>query len=570
MSEPDLVERLRRLADLHASGALSAEEFAQAKAALLARSTTPAVEARPAAAAFAETAEREAARAAAALSRAQSWAASRELRPERLTAGDWRGAVIAVGAGLGSMLAFYVLLLFLSALVFGRLPADASELGVPLLAILTALAAGGSVTISGEGFGQAANAASSVMPLNVTLIGFGVLGFVFLRRLREPGTATPVDALLQAVRTWLVLLVGLLVVALVGRASGPAFGPVDLRIAVGIGSTLFWGTVLLAGTLAALLAWRRPDLLPERVRDWRDGMAGPVAGVATTVLLFMVLALLAQLITFVAISQEGAGTLSFAPVLLGVNVALAGFGIAVGVPAEAVVPQVGLESSGLLRLVELDARFWLLPLVAALLLLAGGVVAALHAPSPDEARRASWRMGPALAVFLLAVSILTAVSVQADGFGGSVTLTFGMGAFAAVLLGLLWGAVAGLLGSIVAPRLPIVTQTSLRARIERTRAARAIGGAGIGPPRTAGPPHPAGPVPPVDRPPDPQGPVGPPAAAAATEWAAQPPGGPSGATTTPDGAALVRRLRELTDQHKAGTISAEEFAAAKATLLGSG
>lgn len=621
MSGEDLVRHLRELAELHAAGAVTADEFATAKADLLGGVDRPArVEpvalAKPApelptspatpppntpaggtrfcpvcgrpvddhsasfcgscggalrgdgsstgGSAWATGSVAPGAgspvggpelrkRASEAASTVQARAQRHGLTVERLGQGDWRGAVAAALSSVGAVIALMVVCLVLVGTT-GGLDSAGGRLPVVLVAVGTALAFGGSVSIGGAAFGVEADAASSVMPLGATILGFGVIGFVFLRRLRASGVDRPVDVALQGVRTWLVFLGALFLVALVGRFSpGGAFGdgssPVQFGVTTGIAATLFWGSVFLGVTLLAAVAVRMPGTLPPRLRGWRDGAAPVAAGVVTTVMAFAVLAVIALLVGLVVLVVRSGGPsggtvvgILVAILLLLPNLVLMALVLAVGVPVDASYPGsvlLGTDGSGsspsVVDLIAAHPLFLLLPLAAALALVAGGVVTALHAPTPAAARRSGWQLGAGMALAFAFVVIITSISVQAGFAGVYSTSGVGVGFFTALFLGALWGAAAGWIGATLAPALPISVQQLARARTGRD----------------TGRPEPV--------------PMG-----HADESPTVPErAGERGAT---DGAQpdLVSRLRELAELHASGRISDDHFARAKADLLGDG
>lgn len=138
------------------------------------------------------------------------------LTADGLAHGDWRGAVTAALGGVGAivaLLAVYPLLLAATGLFFSE-----GAQWVALAAIGVAQAVGGGVTIGGEAYGVGAGGGFSLMPLGASVVGFGVIGVVFLlRRLRVSGVTTSGEVILQTVRIWVVFLAALLVVTMVGR-----------------------------------------------------------------------------------------------------------------------------------------------------------------------------------------------------------------------------------------------------------------------------------------------------------------------------------------------------------------
>jgi hypothetical protein len=188
--------------------------------------------------------------------------------------------------------------------------------------------------------------------------------------------------------------------------------------------------------------------------------------------------------------------------LFGPNLLLATFGFAVGVPLT-VTPSIPFLSSrsssngtsvSLLDVTDQDPIFWLVPLATAIAIVVGGLVAALHAPSPDEARRSFWRVGLALGGLLLVI----AVSTSASGSAGVGDLFGGFGAHLdiviAPLFGIFWGALGGWIGALLAPGMPAGIIGRIRAHADRARQ-RAYYGQPAQPGPFPGGPHPAGPGP---------------------------------------------------------------------------
>jgi hypothetical protein len=465
----------------------------------------------------------------------RDWAAAAGLSPERFRAGDWPGAARAVLIGVATMIVLSAACLLLVG--FSGSVGD----GVKVVAMLTALAAGGSLHVGTGVAGAGAGSASvSFLPLAITAVGFTTMAVLFVRRLARAHVSTGIEVAYQAARAWLVLLAALLVVCLLGRSGGLRADPggssgllgglSGTRLAVGITATLFYGSCWLVLALGTATAVRLAHVLPARLRNWRDAAAGPFAGAVATLALSWLAA--AAFVGVAALIYQGTGTstgtgtsgsgssvlaVAGAVLLLAPTVLLAVFAFALGVPAQAGLggsalsslpggTLSGLGTSGSLSLLDVtdaDARFWLVPVIAALAALAGGVVAALHAPGPAHARRDGWRFGPALAVLLLTIAICTGVSGQGAGslFSGSASVSAGahLNYVAAVLLGLLWGALAGYLGALVAPALPAPLIASIRGRVARARTTATGTGGPPAPGPTRYPPPPLGRTSPLPR-----------------------------------------------------------------------
>ena len=280
------------------------------------------------------------------------------------------------------------------------------------------------------------------------------------------GDARPAQALpAQALRTLAVFLAGLLAISLTGRVATTGG-----TITVAVLPTLLGGALWLAGALAFAIAWRRPDALPPGLRRTRDVLAGPTAGVGAVLgscwlggLALVVAGVLARAaegttngwlpaVVPGAVGSSGpsgssaAGLVAVVAVVVFAPTALLGaFAFCLGVPLVGRGPT-GQGAVGLVHLLGEAPSWWLAPLVGAIVCVLGGMVAALHASSPDDAVRRGWALGPALAAALGLLTMVTELS--AGPLGVALDLA------PAVVLGLGWGAVGGLLGAVIAPGLP--------------------------------------------------------------------------------------------------------------------
>ncbi|MFE1900355.1 streptophobe family protein [Streptomyces yangpuensis] len=399
----------------------------------------------------------------------------------------WSLIVMAAVAGLGLHL----------------LGADAAggSLG-PMTAAVVVLAVGGTVDPSGDVsvFGVAGAGAETsldVMPLGVSLAGALVLAGVFLRSLRAGAGPGETAARVVAFTALLVATAGGLawvghdVVTLDGatlpgtrvpvRIEVPGIGDVggllpdrvgdliEARTRVGFsvvpGPTLLgagvWALVVLA---VALLVSRRGPAVLARVR--------PAASAVVTVLLVAVAAGLAAAVWAAAADDEhpgrvmgaallGAPNGSWLGVLLGLFVPLRGR--VAGEPArllpdplDDLLSASAREPVTVARLAEYDGRVWLLVVGVSLLLLAAGVLAAVRTPGRGVAGCAL-RLGAATGVALVVLVRLTRLSADAslavlgvDMVDAGVELRGDVPY--ALLLGSVWGAVAGAAGAVLAGR----------------------------------------------------------------------------------------------------------------------
>ncbi|MFJ7778239.1 streptophobe family protein [Streptomyces yangpuensis] len=371
----------------------------------------------------------------------------------------------------------------------------------PMTAAVVVLAVGGTVDPSGDVsvFGVAGAGAETsldVMPLGVSLAGALVLAGVFLRSLRAGAGPGETAARVVAFTALLVATAGGLawaghdVVTLDGAAlpgtrvpvkvEVPGIGDVggllpdrvgdliEARTRVGFsvvpGPTLLGAGVWALAVLAlALLVSRRGPAALARVR--------PAASAVVTVLLVAVAAGLAAAVWAAADDEHpgrvmgaallGAPNGSWLGVLLGLFVPLRGG--AEGEPArllpdplDDLLSASAREPVTVARLAEYDGRVWLLVVGASLLLLAAGVLAAVRAPGCGVAGCAV-RLGAVTGVALAVLVRLTRLSADAslavlgvDMVDAGVELRGDVPY--ALLLGSVWGAVAGAAGALAAGR----------------------------------------------------------------------------------------------------------------------
>ena len=381
--------------------------------------------------------------------------------PHTGTPRDWLAAAVAALA----MLAVLAVPGALLAVVAGAgSPTGTAVSTWVLIPVAVALGVGGSVAVQLDlGLLGGVHSLVAGTPLLVTGIAMAT-GAALVVGGARPAAEVPA----QALRTLAVFLVGLTAITLAGRVATTGG-----TITVAVLPTLLGGTLWCAGALALAIAWRRPDALPPGPRRARDVLAGPTAGVGAVLgscwlggLALVVAGVLARAASGTptgtaawlpggvpgAIGSSGAGpgaaaglvavvaVVAFAPTAL-----LGAFAFCLGVPLIGRGPT-GRSDVGLGHLLGDGPSWWLAPLVGAVVCVLGGMVAALHAPSPDDAVRRGWALGPALATVLGLLTVVTALS--ADPLGVQLDLA------PAVVLGLGWGAVGGLLGAVIAPGLP--------------------------------------------------------------------------------------------------------------------
>ncbi|MFF3020245.1 streptophobe family protein [Streptomyces sp. NPDC057939] len=401
----------------------------------------------------------------------------------RTSSRGWWDALVAVVAGFVAMAAVAAVGLALAGA--GDLPEGAFP---RVVAAVVVMAAGGAVEVSGgAGFLAEADASLSVLPLSVSLAGALTTGALFLRPLHNRAVAAPAELLVRAARPALLWLLALLGAALLARrefglsTGDPTLGEIgellDAAPTVGfradLPATLFFGLLWILGLLLiALLVSRRAPLPAGLVRF--HAAVRPAAFATTLLLLaYVVLGLVVGVV--VAVTQ-GHGDRTLAVVLLGLPnlvwpALTLGFGGAwrgrvegpFGLPMPRLLDEAlrGSEPStvDVASLAERDVRAWWLVAVAVVLLLGTGVLAALRSPEHVRPGRHALHLGAALALGTLTVCLLARVQAQFGlsllGIGGADTGLGGTVEFTPLLLrtvglALLWGAVAGFLGALLA------------------------------------------------------------------------------------------------------------------------
>lgn len=356
-----------------------------------------------------------------------------------------------------------------------------------VVAAVVVMAAGGSVEVSGgAGFLAGGEAGLSLLPLSVSLAGALVTGSCFLRPLRNRAVARPRELLARAgplVLLWLLALTGTALLARqtfgISRDDSPLgeLGELlDSAPTVGfradLPATLLFGLLWILGLLLiALLVSHRAPLPAGLVRFHA---AVRPAAFATAVLLLAYVLLGAGTGLIVAATQ-GDTARTLAVVLLGLpNLAWPALTLGLGgawqgkvegpfgLPMPHVLDQVlrGPEVStvDVTSLAEQDARAWWLVALAAVLLLGAGLLAAVRSPAGVRPWQHALHLGVALALATLTVCLLARVQAQyglsllgigeVDGLGGKVVLDPVL--WRTVGLALLWGALAGFLGALLA------------------------------------------------------------------------------------------------------------------------
>ncbi|MFD8142645.1 streptophobe family protein [Streptomyces sp. NPDC059708] len=394
----------------------------------------------------------------------------------------WRDALAAVVAGFAVMTA--VAAAGLACAGAADLPGGAFP---HVVAAVVVMAAGGEVGITGgAGVLGGAHAGLSVLPLSVSLAGALTTGYLFLRPLRHRAVARPRELLARGARSALLWLILLTLFALFAHhtfrllsGDSPLEGLGELLdstptagFRADLPATLLFGLLWILGLLLIALLVSRRAPLPARLLRFHTAVRP--AAFATAVLLvgYVVLGLVVGL---VAAATQGHATRTLAVLLLGLpNLAwlalTLGFGGAwqgraegpFGLPMPQLLDRVlrgpDLSTVDVSSLARHDGRAWWLVAVAAVALLAAGVLAAVRSPAGVRAWQHALHLGVALALATLTVCLLGRVQAQFglsllgigddSGLGGKVELMPSL--WRTTGLGLLWGAVAGFLGALLA------------------------------------------------------------------------------------------------------------------------
>ncbi|MEV6109413.1 streptophobe family protein [Streptomyces sp. NPDC051940] len=439
----------------------------------------------------------------------------RDPMSERGVGMRWGGVIASAVATVSWA---YLAMVAVAALGLHLMGAD--EVGAlgPMTAAATALAVGGQITPTGEvgmlGMDvEPAQAAVSLTPLGVSLAGALVLGWLFVRSLRQAGAFISGTELAARAGTVVVLFTALLG-GLVWAGSGsvtidgaklpvggqaPGGGVLD-ELPGGIGDELGGGLedalgdlaqadakvgfdVDAAPTIVAGLLWvlvvllislaaSRTSPLP---RGW-EALHRTVRPAASALRMVVVLAVAAggAAAAYAAVTEDAHGLIAGSALIGAPN------GVWLAIPLGLFVPFHGAATGQLKsmlpspmdellsdddkpitlsRLAELDGRVWLLALACALMMLSAGVVAAARTPRSGSTGsyvgQCAVRLGAVAALTLPLLVFLTEVSADASlsvfGFDAvGAGVELQGNLLMALLLGALWGAGTGAVGAVLA------------------------------------------------------------------------------------------------------------------------
>ncbi|AVZ71499.1 hypothetical protein SLUN_04065 [Streptomyces lunaelactis] len=402
----------------------------------------------------------------------------------RRAAHDWRDALVAVVAGLTVMIVTAALGLWAAG------AADLPGSAFPrVVAAVVVMAVGGSVDISGDaGVIAETNADLTVLPLSVTLAGALVIAAGFLRPLRHRAVAGTRELLGWSARVavlWVLALIGLSVLARhsfdipLGEGTAADIGELlDASPKVGfeadIPLTVVLGLLWLAGLLVLALLVSRKAPLPARLVRFQESVRP--AAFAMVVLLLAYVAL-GVVIGLVVVVTRGHPAETFAVILLGLpNLVWLALTLGLGASWEGKVQgPFGLPMPHVLDLVlrnpdnstlnlsslsEHDGRVWWLAVVAGVLLLAAAFLMAARSPARMRPWQHAVHMAVALVLTVLTICLVVRISAHfglsllgigdIGGLEGEVSLQPQV--WSALGLALVWGLIAGFLGSLLASR----------------------------------------------------------------------------------------------------------------------
>ena len=435
-----------------------------------------------------------------------------DVTPHRAGAGTSAGAWYGWAAALVTVVATLLAMAVTAGIGLWLAQADSLPRGAfpSVLAATVLMALGVPADVDGSaGFLAQAQGGIDALPLSVGLVGALVAAVCFLRPRRFRAVAGWTELLGAVVRTAVLWVGALLLIAWLARHSftistgngladtiGSAIGVTPtVGFRVGLAAAAGWGLLWLVVVLLLAFAVSRRTPLPVALVR---GRATVQPSAAAMVLLLLVCAGLGVVAGIVTALTRGEARETFAVVFLAVpNLAWLALGVglggswhghvsgSIGLPMPKALAAV-LETSrtadttvDLSSLARQDGWVWLLPVLAGLLLLVAAVVTALRAHVRPRPWQHALRTGVALALTMLLVGLLTRVSASyglsllgvgdtsglagllgggsGSGSGGGVPVSGSVTLIPDLLrtvgFGALWGAVAGFLGALLVPYL---------------------------------------------------------------------------------------------------------------------
>jgi hypothetical protein len=391
---------------------------------------------------------------------------------DALLTGDWGGAAKAALIAVAAMLAVSLVGVLLM-----------TSGGIGFRETLALILGGACLAVGGDFYAEAdaesfgASSSFGLLPLTVTLVGLGVLGWLFARQLRAQQPTSTTEVLLHGVRTALVFTVCFLPLALLTRykAEGPDAVYAVGRLGVGVFSTLFGALLFAVAVLGLTVLLHRSTALPGRVGVFRDKALAPLVG-AVVVFSVGLLAVLAVLIygliedgekmMQLGVAVLGAGNGALATVLWSAGVPLAFDGSANATGPLAQYAPVGSDSMSLFTFTDASGWYWLAPVVLLATMVLVATALAVRQNTIEDARREGFRFAGALALVAFVAALLLRIGFGAEGDAsefaanadGSAMFNPLLAAFALAI----WGVLTGLLGPVVAAKVPSGFVTGVR------------------------------------------------------------------------------------------------------------
>jgi hypothetical protein len=390
---------------------------------------------------------------------------------DALLTGDWGGAARTAASSVAAMLAVSLV---------GMLLLSQGDVG--FRETMALVLAGACLAVGGDAYAEAdaqsfgASFSMGLLPLTVTLVGLGLLGWLFAKQVRKPGPTSATEVLLHGVRTALVFTALFLPLSLLTRyqAEGAEAIGVVGRLGVGVVSSVLGALLFSVAVLGLTALLHRSTVLPGRWGALREkalaSLFGAVA-VFTVGLLAVVATLIYTLIeesgklAQLGVAVLGAGNGALATVLWSAGVPMNVDGNASATPLGRFAPS-GSDSLTLFTFTDGSAWFWLAPLLLLATMLLVATALAVRQNTIEDARREGFRFAGALALvgFVAALLLRIGVDGEASEFqtaaDGSAMFNPIMAAFVLAI----WGVLTGLLAPVVAAKVSSGFVTSVRRR----------------------------------------------------------------------------------------------------------
>jgi hypothetical protein len=345
-----------------------------------------------------------------------------------------------------------------------------TEGGVGFRETLALVLAGACLAVGGDAYAEAdaetfgTSFSVGLLPLTVTLVGLGLLGWLFAKQVRKLGPTSTTEVVLHGVRTALVFTACFLPLSLLTRYSTEATDVIGLvgRLGVGVVSTVIGALLFAVAVLGLTALLSRSTLLPGRWAAVRDKALAPLFA-AVAVFSVGVLAVLAALI-YGLIEEDnklaqlgaavlGAGNGALASVLWAAGVPMNVDGSTTATPLGQFTPQ-GSESITLFTFTDTSAWFWLAPVLLLAVMVLVATALAVRQNTIEDARREGFRFAGALALVAFVATLLLRIGVDGEASqfttaaNGSIMFNPLMAAFVLAI----WGVLTGLLAPVVAAK----------------------------------------------------------------------------------------------------------------------